>query len=102
MQTPQFIPPLYPFSRTNVYILISAEAAQGTIKSIILKGSSSEKPLELEIPVEVLSERGETIHQLAAKKAVVELEEGRGWLVHAKDEQGVLTKENILPNFNQW
>ena len=89
MQTPQKIPPLYPFSRTIVYVLISPEAAQGTIKSVVLKGSSPENPLKIEVPVEALHERGETIHQLAAKHAVTELEEGRGWLVHAKDEKGV-------------
>ena len=99
MQTPQNIPPLYPYSRTNVYILISPEAAQGTIKSVILKGSSPEEPFELEIPIEVLSERGEIIHQLAAKKAVKELEDGRGWLVHAKDENGVLMKEKYSDCF---
>lgn len=99
IQTPQNIPPLYPFSRTNVYVLISPEAAQGTIKSIVLKGSSAENPFELEIPIEVLSERSETIHQLAAKKAVAELEEGRGWLVHAKDEKGILMKDNHSASF---
>ena len=99
MQTPQNIPPLYPFSRTSVYVLISPEVAQGTIQSILLKGSSAERPFELKIPVEVLSKSGETIHQLAAKKAVVELEEGRGWLVHAKDEKGVLIKESHSASF---
>ena len=94
MQTPQKIPPLYPFSRTNVYILISPMAAQGTIKSIILKGSSSEQPFELEIPIEVIPEHGEMIHQLAAKKAIAELEEGRGWLVYAKDEKGIFIREH--------
>ena len=72
MQTAQDIPPLFPFSRTNVYVLISPEAAQGSIKSVILKGNSIEDPFE------VLSECGEIIQQLAAKKAIVELEEGRG------------------------
>lgn len=91
MQTPQIIPPLYPFSRTNVYILISPGAAQGTVKSVVLKGSSAGNPFALEIPIEVLSEPGETIHQLAAKKTISELEEGRGWLVHAKDENGVFS-----------
>lgn len=99
MQTPQVIPPLYPFSRTNVYILISPGAAQGTVKSVVLKGSSAENPFALEIPIEVLSEPGETIHQLAAKKTVSELEEGRGWLVHAKDENGVFIKEKYSVRF---
>lgn len=93
MQTPHYVPPLYPFSRTKVYVLMSPDAAQGTIKSVVLKGDSAENPFELEVPVEVLSECGETIHQLAAKKAVGELEEGRGWLVYAEDEEGVLLKE---------
>ena len=100
MQTPQNIPPLYPYSRTNVYILISPEASQGNIKSIILKGSSPEEPFELEIPIEVLPEHGDTIHQLAAKKAVKELEEGRGWLMHSKDEKGVLIKEKYSDRFH--
>lgn len=99
MQTPQHIPPLYPFSRTNIYVLMSPDAAQGTIRSIVLKGNSVENPFEVEIPIEVSSECGEIIHQLAAKKAVAELEEGRGWLVHAKDEMGVLIKEKYPAHF---
>lgn len=47
MQTPQYIPPLYPFSRTHVYVLMSPDAAQGTIKSVVLKGDSAENPFEL-------------------------------------------------------
>ena len=86
MQTPQNIPSLSPFSRIIVYVLISPDAGQGPIKSDILKGSSTEETFKLNVPVDVLSERGESIHQFAAKKAVAELEEGRGWLMHAKDE----------------
>ena len=99
LQTPQNIPPLYSFSRTNVHVLISTEAAVGTIKSVILKSSSAEKPLQLEIPIEVLSEPGKTIHQLAAKKAIVELEDGHGWLLHIKDEKGVLVKDKHSTQF---
>lgn len=99
MQTPQNIPPLYPFRRINVYILISPEVPQGTIKSVILRGDSAEQPYELEIPIEVLPERSDIIHQLAAKNAIVELEEGRGWLVHTKDENGFSIKEKHSTNF---
>ena len=99
MQTPQNIPPLYPFSRTHVYVLISPDAAQGIVKSIVLKGSSAENPFALEVPIEVLSKHGEIIHQLSAKKAITELEEGRGWLVQAKDEKGVLMKETHTVRF---
>lgn len=99
MQTPRNIPPLYPSSRTHVYVLISPDAAQGIIKSIVLKSSSPENPFALEVPIEVLSKHGETIHQLSAKKAITELEEGRGWLVQAKDEKGVLLKETRSVRF---
>ena len=99
MQTPQNIPSLYPFSRTNVYVLMSPDAAQGTIKSVILKGSSAEIPFELEVSIEVLPERTEIIHQIAAKKAITELEEGRGWLVYAEDEKGVPIKEKHSAHF---
>ena len=99
MQTPQNIPPLYPFSRTHVYFLMSPYAAQGIVKSIVLKGSSAEDPFALEVPIEVLSKHGEIIHQLSAKKAITELEEGRGWLVQAKDEKGVLMKETHSVRF---
>ena len=99
VQTPQNIPPLYPSSRTQVYVLMSPDAAQGILKSIVLKGSSAENPFALEVPIEVLSEHGEIIHQLSAKKAITELEEGRGWLVHARDEKGVLMKETHSVRF---
>ncbi|AEO65518.1 uncharacterized protein THITE_2045058 [Thermothielavioides terrestris NRRL 8126] len=85
LQAPFVIPALYPFSRTTVYLLLSPDTAQKQPKSVVLRGTSLHGPLELEIPVTVLSERGETIHQLAARKAVKELEEGRGWIYHARD-----------------
>lgn len=85
LQTPFLIPPLYPFNRTSVYLLLSSETTQKTPKSVILRGTSAHGPLELEIPVTVLSEPAETIHQLAARKAIRELEDGRGWIFHAKD-----------------
>jgi hypothetical protein len=50
-------------------------------------------PLELEIPIQTLETPGEMIHQLAAKKATTELEQGRGWLSVARNESGRLLKE---------
>lgn len=85
LQAPFNIPPLYPFSRTTVYLLLSPETAQKQPKSVVLRGTTPYGPVELEIPVTVLTGKGETIHQLAARKAVKELEEGRGWIYHAKD-----------------
>ena len=53
----------------------------------------------MEIPVEVIDQPSETIQHLAAKKAVAELEEGRGWLVHASDDQGTLVKAKYGEKF---
>jgi hypothetical protein len=88
LQAPRQIPPLFAFSRTSVYLLMSPSTTQKTPKSVVLRGTSTHGPLELEVPVQVLEEPGETIHQLAARKAVGELEEGRGWLLNAEDTNG--------------
>jgi hypothetical protein len=99
LQAPFVIPPLYPFSRTSVYLLLSPETAQKQPKSVILRGTSPIGPVELEIPVTVLLEKGETIHQLAARKAVKELEEGRGWIYHAKASDAALLKNKYPGRF---
>ncbi|CAM1501520.1 Fc.00g035040.m01.CDS01 [Cosmosporella sp. VM-42] len=88
LQTPFEIPPLFPFNRTTVYVLLSDTTPEQKPKSVLLKGTSLQGPLELEIPITTLAEKGTTIHQLAARKEVKELEEGRGWLTHAKDSTG--------------
>ena len=93
IQTPQEILPLYPSTRTTVYLLISPNASHRKPSSVTLKASSSRGPLEFQIPIEILTEAGETIHQLAARKAIGELEEGRGWLGAAKDRDGTLLKQ---------
>lgn len=88
LQAPYHIPALYPFVRTSVYVLLPEENAQRQPKSVVLKGTSPYGPLELEIPVSRLAEKGTTIHQLAARKATLELEEGKGWVYEAKDADG--------------
>ncbi|CAJ2499844.1 Uu.00g026970.m01.CDS01 [Anthostomella pinea] len=99
LQTPSNIPPLFPFNRTTVYLLLSPKTNQATPKSVFLRGTSTHGPLELEIPVTVLEEKGQTIHQLAAKKAVGELEDSRGWMFHAKTADGKLLKDKHESQF---
>ena len=95
LQAPHIIPSLFPFNRTTVYLLIGPESTQKKPKSVILRGTSTHGPLELEIPIQVQEAPSETIHQLAAKKAIAELEQGRGWITQAKDEFGKLIKEKF-------
>jgi hypothetical protein len=101
IQAPQNIPSLFAFNRTTVYLLLGPEAPKGTPKSVVLRGSSAHGPLELEIPVQVLATPGSTIHQLAAKKAVTELEHGRGWLSEARDEHGKLLRSKFEGRYNE-
>ena len=91
LQAPHKIPSLYPFNRTTIYLLTSADACRRTPKAVVLRATCEHGPLELEIPVQDVGV-GETLHQLAAKKAVHELEEGRGWITEVKNN-GKLIKE---------
>ncbi|MCJ1410397.1 hypothetical protein MMC19_004482 [Ptychographa xylographoides] len=100
LQSPHKIPPLFPFSRTSVYLLMSPDTMQMTPASVILKATSPQGPVELEIPVDILSQPGMTIHQLAAKKALQDLEEGRGWISDAKDDNGVLLKKRFPSKYD--
>lgn len=94
LQAPFAIPPLYPFNRTSVYLLLSPETTQRTPKSVVLRGTSKHGPLELEIPVSVVGDASSsTIHQLAARAAIRDLEAGCGWVHHARDTSGSLLKD---------
>jgi hypothetical protein len=86
LQAPHKVPPLFSFNRTCVYLLLSPAAANAMPKSVVLKGTSPQGPLELEIPVEVRKVPDQMIHQLAARKATQELEEGRGWITSITTE----------------
>ncbi|KAF8953531.1 hypothetical protein BGZ46_003187 [Entomortierella lignicola] len=100
IQAPHVIPSLYAFNRTSVYLLMGPESNQLTPKSVVLRGTSIHGPLELEIPIQILDTPSETIHQLAAKKAIAELEEGRGWITQAKDGDGSLIKDKYEGRFS--
>jgi hypothetical protein len=100
IQAPQVIPSLFAFNRTTVYLLFGPDAPQQTPTSVVLRGTSTHGPLELEFPIQVLEAPGEMIHQLAAKKAIAELEAGRGWLPEAKDESGKSVKEQYESRFS--
>lgn len=94
LQTPHRIPALFPFHRTSVYLFMAPETSHLTPKTVILKGISPQGPLELDITVETRQQPDEMIHQLAARKAIQELEEGRGFISDAVSDTGALMKEN--------
>ncbi|KAJ9234733.1 hypothetical protein DTO169E5_6446 [Paecilomyces variotii] len=92
LQAPGKVPSLFPFIRSNIYIIFSPETAGKTPKDLIFRGTSKHRSLSLRIPIQDAG-IGETVHQLAAKRAVLELEEGRGWLLNAKTADGNLVKD---------
>ncbi|CAG8414318.1 unnamed protein product [Penicillium salamii] len=87
IQAPYKIPTLYPFIRTNVYLLMDPQTSRKTPTSVILSATSPQGPLTLRVPVCDIG-LGKTIHQLASRKAIMELEQESGWLSDARDNQG--------------
>ncbi|RAH40577.1 VIT and vWA domain-containing protein [Aspergillus brunneoviolaceus CBS 621.78] len=86
IQAPQHLPTLYPFIRTTVYLLLTSARAP---RSLTIRASSKHGPLTLDIAVEDVG-CGETIHQLAARKIITDLEESGGWIARAKDKHDQL------------
>ena len=103
LQTPHKIPPLFPFSRFHAYVLMSPETSRLRPISVTLRGTCNQGPLELQIPIEHLPESGTTLHCLAAKKAIQELEEGQGWVHNAIDvkNQNELLKNTLSARFDE-
>ena len=102
LQAPHQIPPLFSFSRATVYQLMSPSTIQRTPTSVVLRATSTSGPLSLGIPVQVLEQPPSTIHQLAARKAAQDLEEGRGWLYDAldKDNGNLKIKDKFPSHFD--
>jgi hypothetical protein len=98
VQAPYKLPPLFPFSRSTVYVILSSDVPAPL--SVWLRGTSpSGDELELEIPVEILSDKAHTIHQLAARKILQELEEGTSYIHSGK--YGV-DPERDAGTFDEW
>lgn len=94
LHVPHKLTPLYAFNRTTFYVLLAPELSHLKPKALLLKASSPDGPLELKIEIQCLDKPGEMLHQLAARKAIQELEEGKGWVLDAKDSKGMLIEEN--------
>ncbi|KAF3904559.1 hypothetical protein ABW21_db0202208 [Orbilia brochopaga] len=89
MQSPNDIPPLFPFSRTNVYVVFSpAPKALPSIARLHAKTIAGDD-LELEIPILRIDD-GKDVCQLAARSFLQELEDGKGYL-----HDGVLKAEGL-------
>lgn len=92
LQAPSKITSLYPLIRLNTYILFDPETSGRTPQTLVFRATSKQGPLELKIPIQDVG-TGEAIHQLAVKRATLELEEGHGWITDARDEKGTSIKD---------
>lgn len=101
LQAPSELPSLFPFNRTTIYLLLGPNAPQEPISSITIRANSPQGPLELTIDASGTEVIGTTVHQLGARKAIQELEEGRGWLQSAKTSSGSLVKEEHKSRFDE-
>jgi hypothetical protein len=101
LQAPSEVPSLFPFNRTTIYLILGPDAPQERVSSITLRANSPQGPLEVTIEVNESEVIGTTVHQLAAKKAIQELEEGRGWLHSAKTTTGSLIRDAHESRFDE-
>jgi hypothetical protein len=80
MQAPYEIPALHPFSRTTIYFLFD-KMYSTDLNVITLKTSTpSGKQISVEVPVYKDTANTYTVHHLAAKAIVIDLETGKSWL----------------------
>ena len=92
LQAPFKIPTIYAHVRTTVCILMNPRLSDRKPQALTFRASSEHGPLLLRIPIQNIG-KGETIHQIASRKAVIELEEGHGWIDSAKDDKGTSIKD---------
>jgi hypothetical protein len=98
IQAPHIIPPLLPYSRTTVYLLL--QDMEKSPKSVVLHGTCPDDPLILEIPVKTIDNPNYTVNTLAARRVIQELEEGRGWL-NTSQEGTELIKDKHSSRFDE-
>ncbi|KAF3911096.1 hypothetical protein AA313_de0205893 [Arthrobotrys entomopaga] len=90
LQSPLVIPPLFPFSRTNAYVVFDP-APKALPKTARLHAKTiSGDVLELEIPILAVQD-GPDVSQLAARSFLQELEDGKGYL-----HDGLLASEGLV------
>lgn len=80
IQAPFRIPPLHPFARSSVFSLFDNDNSSD-IESITIKGVTPNHPVVYaKLIVEVCEPIFPTIHYLAAKAAMMDLESSKSWL----------------------
>lgn len=97
IQAPHTTPGLFAGTRTTIYLLMCPTNIRKNPITITIRSSSSDGSPILEIPIQTLTEKSTTIHQLAARKAIRDLEECRGWMYNQStfEAQTLAEKEAV-------
>jgi Mg-chelatase subunit ChlD len=94
LQAPNRIPPLHTFLRSSVYFLVDPQVL-GQTKSITVQAvASSGERAKLDIPLEQVEAQPPTIHHLAGKALMNDLEIGQSWM-HADKYQKYKSKDPV-------
>ncbi|KAF3933192.1 hypothetical protein ABW20_dc0100262 [Dactylellina cionopaga] len=95
LQSPSIIPPLFPFSRTNIYVVFSPAPKVLPKRAFLHVKTPDGDDLELEIPI-LAVEDGKDVLQLAARSFLQELEDGKGYFHEHLLESGLKEKQESL------
>jgi Mg-chelatase subunit ChlD len=94
LQAPNRIPPLHTFLRSSVYFLVEPQVL-GQTKSITVQAvASSGERAKLDIPLEQVESQPPTIHHLAGKALMNDLEIGQSWM-HVDKYQKYKSKDPV-------
>jgi hypothetical protein len=96
IQAPFRIPPLHPFARSSIFSLFDNDNSLD-IESITIKGVTPNHPVVYaKLIVEVCKPTFPTIHYLAAKAAMMDLESGKSWLHSPQAVNGEVSGSSSL------
>lgn len=81
LQAPYDIPQMFPLDRTTVYVVFPPSPKPRTPRSVTLQATTiAGDELYLSIPITRVEKPNTTIHALAARAQLRDLEEGRSWV----------------------
>jgi uncharacterized protein YegL len=80
IQAPYKTPFFHAFTRTSVYFFLDPQQLAGRSKITIEGVESSGKTFRTDIPLEEVQSQSQTIHSLAAKALMTDLETGQSWM----------------------
>jgi hypothetical protein len=81
MQSPAEISTLSPFLRNRVFILIDSTASLAALNAVHIKIIAPDgDDVDIRIPIKLLTKRDSTIHKLAARALLSDLERGQSWI----------------------